>query len=45
MKELNKAAYIAVRDCMAVKKEETILVITDPKRRNIGMLYMKQQWI
>jgi aminopeptidase len=36
MNELNKAAYIAVRDCMAVKKDENILVITDPKRRKIG---------
>ncbi len=36
MEDLRKSAEIAVRDCMAVKPEETVLVITDAERRNIG---------
>ncbi|GAB4379148.1 MAG: aminopeptidase [Calditrichia bacterium] len=36
MKSLENAALIAVRDCLAVKSGETVLVITDPLRRKIG---------
>ncbi len=36
MNELQNAAGIAVKDCMAVKPEETVLVITDEPRRKIG---------
>lgn len=36
MNDLQKAAQIAVRDCMAVKSEEDVLVVTDPERREIG---------
>jgi leucyl aminopeptidase (aminopeptidase T) len=36
MKELEKAALIALRDCMAVKTDETVLIITDTSRRKIG---------
>ena len=36
MEELKKAAEIALRDCMAVKKGEKVLVITDEPARKIG---------
>lgn len=39
MKKLTKldtASVIALRDCMAVKKNETVLVITDETKREIG---------
>ncbi len=36
MNSLQKAAQIAVRDCLAVQPEETVLVITDRERRKIG---------
>ena len=36
MSNLQNAALIAMRDCMAVKKNETVLVITDELRKNIG---------
>lgn len=36
MDELQKAAQIAVEDCMGVKGNETVLVITDAERRKIG---------
>lgn len=36
MNDLRQAAKIALKDCMAVKQEETVLVITDPARRKIG---------
>ena len=38
MNALEKAARIAVRDCMAVKKGEMALVITDEPLRKIGRL-------
>jgi len=34
--ELKKAALIALRDCMGLKAEETLLVITDEIKRDIG---------
>ena len=34
---LMKAATIAVRDCMGVKSNETVLVVTDDKLRAIGL--------
>jgi aminopeptidase len=37
MSELTKAARIALKDCMAVKSDETVLIITDPLRRKIGL--------
>lgn len=37
MSELTKAAHIALKDCMAVKSDETVLIITDPLRRKIGL--------
>ena len=37
MQNLEHAARIAVRDCMGVQKEESVLVITDAPKRNIGM--------
>jgi leucyl aminopeptidase (aminopeptidase T) len=36
MNDLEEAALIALRDCMAVKPEETVLIITDTSRRKIG---------
>ncbi|KPK98213.1 MAG: leucyl aminopeptidase [candidate division Zixibacteria bacterium SM23_73_2] len=36
MEELKKSAEIAVNNCMAVKKGETVLVITDQPLRKIG---------
>jgi leucyl aminopeptidase (aminopeptidase T) len=36
MDRLNKAAKIAVADCLAVSSEETVLIITDPARLKIG---------
>ena len=36
MDELMKAARIAVNDCMAVKKGENVLIITDEPLRNVG---------
>ena len=33
---LDTASVIALRDCMAVKKNETVLVITDETKREIG---------
>ena len=39
MKKLTKldtASIIAIRDCMAVKKNEKVLVITDETKREIG---------
>lgn len=36
MDQIRNAAEIAVRDCLAVKPEETVLVITDKDRRKIG---------
>jgi aminopeptidase len=37
MSELAKAAHFALKDCMAVKSDETVLIITDPLRRKIGL--------
>lgn len=34
--ELQKAAIIALRDCMGLKSDETLLVITDEIKREIG---------
>lgn len=36
MNPLRKAAQIAIRDCMAVNPEETVLIITDPPKKAIG---------
>jgi len=36
MEELKKAAVIALRDCMAVKEGEKVLIITDEPARKIG---------
>lgn len=36
MTDLEKAAQIAVRDCMAVKATEDVLIVTDGLRREIG---------
>jgi leucyl aminopeptidase (aminopeptidase T) len=33
---LDKALAIAVRDCLAVKKNETVLVVTDDAKKDIG---------
>ncbi len=35
--ELRNAALIALRDCMGLKEEETLLIITDEQKREIGM--------
>ncbi len=35
--KLDKASTIAIRDCMGTKKGETILVITDENKREIGV--------
>ncbi|MCC5467908.1 aminopeptidase [Pelosinus baikalensis] len=35
-KHLEKSAEIAIRQCMAVKKGETVLVVTDEPTRNVG---------
>jgi aminopeptidase len=42
MSELAKAARIALKDCMAVKVDETILIITDPLRRKIGLALFEE---
>ena len=36
MDDIRTAALIAVRDCMAIKQDEKVLVITDEPLRNIG---------
>lgn len=36
MNKLQRAAKIAVQQCMAVKPDETVLIITDPKCSKIG---------
>ena len=36
MNPLQKAAHIAVRDCMAVKPDETVLIVTDPPKKLIA---------
>ena len=36
MDELKKAAEIALKDCMAVKEAEKVLIITDEPARKIG---------
>ena len=36
MDQLKKAAEIALKDCMAVKKAESVLIITDEPARKIG---------
>ena len=35
--ELQKASIIALRDCMGLKPEETLLIITDEIKREIGL--------
>lgn len=35
--KLDKASQIAIRDCMGAKKKETVLVITDEQKREIGL--------
>lgn len=37
MNELKKASTIALRDCMGLLKEETLLIITDEVKRDIGV--------
>ena len=39
MESLRQAAAIAVRDCLAVQKGESVLVITDCERRKIGYAF------
>lgn len=34
---LHEAALTAARDCLGVKKHETVLIVTDAPRRNIGL--------
>ena len=36
LKKLDKASIIAIRDCMGAKKNESILIITDELKREIG---------
>lgn len=36
MEPLYEAALVAARDCLGVKKNETVLVVTDSERRKIG---------
>ena len=36
MNPLHEAALVAARDCLGVKKNETVLIVTDSKRRKIG---------
>jgi leucyl aminopeptidase (aminopeptidase T) len=36
MDPLYEAALVAARDCLGVKKNETVLVVTDSERRSIG---------
>lgn len=42
MTRLERAARVAVRDCMAVKRGETVLVITDEPLREIGYLLWRE---
>lgn len=40
--ELYRACEVALRECMGVKEDETVLIVTDEERRNIGLhLWMK----
>lgn len=36
MKPLYEAALVAARDCLGVKKDETVLIVTDTEKRPIG---------
>lgn len=36
LSQLDKASIIAIRDCMGTKKEESVLIITDEKKKKIG---------
>ncbi len=36
MNQMQRALAIAVRDCLAVKKNETVLVVTDDAKKDIG---------
>ena len=36
-KQLKEASLIALRDCMGLKKDETLLIVTDEVKREIGM--------
>lgn len=36
MEPLYEAALVAARDCLGVKKNETVLIVTDSERRKIG---------
>jgi aminopeptidase len=36
-KDLNDAATIALRDCMGLQPDETLLILTDENKREIGM--------
>jgi aminopeptidase len=38
MNKLHKAAEIAVLDCLAVTNQETVLIITDPPCKKIGLI-------
>lgn len=42
MTKLERAARVAVRDCMGVKRGETVLVITDEPLREIGYLLWRE---
>ena len=37
MDKLKNASFIALRDCMGLQKEETILIVTDEVKREIGL--------
>ncbi len=37
MSALHEAALVAARDCLGVQKSESVLIVTDIKRRSIGM--------
>ncbi len=37
MNQLHNAARVAARDCLGLKSDETVLIVTDQPRRKIGM--------
>ncbi|HCX99648.1 MAG TPA: aminopeptidase, partial [Bacteroidales bacterium] len=36
-KQLSDASIIALRDCMGLKNDETLLIVTDEIKRDIGI--------
>ena len=38
--KLDKASVIAIKDCMGAKKKETILVLTDENKKEIGVFFV-----